>query len=80
MDMLIKTPKGEMNITYFCEMEYKRINTIMKLIEDEFGESLTISHPELRSFILDISNYIRRLPEMISEVLPDGYTLRLDDN
>lgn len=69
MDVIIKTPKGEMNVSYWAEMEYKRINTIMKLIEDAFGVSLTINHPEIRNFILDTSNHVRRLPDMISEVL-----------
>lgn len=67
MSILIKTPKGEMTLSYYCDMEYKRINLILKLIEDEFNVDLN-DHQELRHEILNISNFIRRLPSMISEV------------
>lgn len=66
MEALVKTPKGEMTLQFYCDSQYKRINLIMKLIEDEFGVSLN-NHPELRHYILDLSNFIKRLPQMISE-------------
>lgn len=67
LDAIVKTPKGEMTLEYYCNQQYKRINLIMKLIEDEFGVSLITNHPELRHQILDISNYTKRLPQMITE-------------
>lgn len=69
MDVIIKTSKGEMNISYWADMEYKRVNLIMKMIEDNFGVSLATDYPELRHEILDVSNFIRRLPSMINEVV-----------
>jgi len=71
MPILIKLPKGECDLNYYCEMEYKRINLIMKLIEDEFNVDLN-NHQNLRHEILNISNFIRRLPIMVSEVGPSG--------
>lgn len=68
MDIIVKTPKGEMDLVYYCNMEYKRVNLIMKKIEDHFGVSLITDCPELRHEILDISNFIKRLPSMVNEV------------
>ena len=67
-DILIKTPQGEMNLDFYCDMQYKKINKLMNLIEKEFNVDLN-NHQNLRHEILDISNFIRRLPNMINEVL-----------
>lgn len=65
MKILVKPPKGEMTLEYWADMEYKRINMILTLIEEEFNVDMN-QHPELRHYILDTSAYIRRLPQIIS--------------
>ena len=42
------------------------------MIEEEFGVKM-IDYPDIRKYILDSSNFIQRIPEMISEVV------RVDD-
>ena len=69
MNIIVKTPQGEMELSYYCDMQYKRINLIMKMIEERFGVSLSTDCPELRHEILTISNFTRRLPSMINEVI-----------
>jgi hypothetical protein len=66
-DVLFKTPQYETDFKTLCENQYKYINGLMGLIEQEFDTSMH-EHPELRHRILDISNFIRRLPSFISEV------------
>jgi hypothetical protein len=67
-NILVKNNNSEMNINDWAEIEYKRVILIMKLIEDIF--SVNLSHyPELRKSILDTGNFIRRLPESISDIL-----------
>jgi hypothetical protein len=39
------------------------------MIESTFSVSLEKDYPEIRHEILDISNFIKRLPERISEVM-----------
>lgn len=68
MKIIIKTPKGEMDLNYYSDMEYKRINLIMEMIEKQFDVTLSSDCPELRHEILNISNFIKRLPKMINEV------------
>lgn len=68
-DIYIITPQNcEMSLEKICYREYCKINNLMTLIEKEFSVSIN-DHPELRHEILDISNYIRRLPQLVSEVL-----------
>ena len=69
MNIIVKTPQGEMDLEFYCQKQYKRINLIMKMIEDQFGVSLSTDCPELRHEMLDISNFTKRLPSMINEVL-----------
>lgn len=64
----IKTDNSEMDFALMCEKEYLKINHIMHLIEKEMNISLH-DYPELRSHILDVSNFVKRLPSMISEVV-----------
>jgi hypothetical protein len=66
MQVLVKIPKGEMDLEYLCEMEYKRINGILTKIEEEFNTDMN-NHPELRHFILDTAAFIKRLPQTITE-------------
>jgi hypothetical protein len=66
--ILIKTPQCEINFDNLCDKEYQKINNIMNLIEKEFQTDMN-EHSEIRHEILDISNFIKRLPTMISEVI-----------
>lgn len=66
--ILIKTPQYEIEFSDLCQRQYKKINSLLGLIEHEFQTDMN-KHQELRHEILDISNFINRLPEMISEVL-----------
>lgn len=66
--ILIKTPQYEIEFSDLCQRQYKKINSLLGLIEYEFQTDMN-KHQELRHEILDISNFINRLPEMISEVL-----------
>jgi len=67
-NILIKTPQYEISLKDLCNKEYLKINHIMHMIENEFNVSLH-DYPELRGKILDISNFIRRIPSSISECL-----------
>ena len=60
-NILIKTPNCEMSLIDLCNKEYLKINHIMHMIEKEFNISLH-DYPNLRGRILDISNFIRRIP------------------
>lgn len=66
-EIFIKTPQCELSLEKLCYKEYCKINNLMNMIEKEFNISLH-DYPELRHEILDISNFIKRLPKMISEV------------
>ena len=67
-NILVKTPQCEMSLKDLCNKEYLKINHIMHMIEKEFDISLH-DYPELRGKILDISNFIRRIPSSVSECL-----------
>lgn len=66
--ILIKTPDREISLGNLCAKEYQKINNLMNLIEREFDTDMNL-HPSIRHEILDISNFIRRLPDMVSEVV-----------
>lgn len=66
--ILIKTPDREISLGDLCTKEYQKINNLMNLIEREFDTDMNM-HPSIRHEILDISNFIRRLPAMVSEVV-----------
>lgn len=66
--VLVKTPQYEIAFSDLCKKEYMKINNLLSLIENEFSTDMN-NHPELRHEILDISNFIKRLPDMISEVI-----------
>lgn len=65
--ILIKTPQYEITFSDLCNKEYMKINNLLTLIENEFSTDMN-NHQELRHEILDISNFIKRLPSMVSEV------------
>lgn len=67
-NILIKTPQYEILFDDLCDNQYKKINHIMNMIENEFQTDMNL-HQELKHEILDISNFIRRLPSMVSEVV-----------
>lgn len=67
-NILVKTPQYEISLDDLCDNQYKKINHIMNMIEDEFQTDMNL-HQELKHEILDISNFIRRLPGMVSEVI-----------
>ena len=66
--ILVKTHQCEIDFTNLCDKEYQKINGLMNLIEKEFSTDMN-NHAEIRHEILDISNFIKRLPSMISEVI-----------
>jgi len=66
--ILIRTPQCEIDFDNICNKEYQKINSLMNLIEKEFDTDMN-QHPDIRHEILDISNFIKRLPTMISEVV-----------
>lgn len=66
--ILFKTPQYEIEFKDLCEKEYKKINNLLNFIECEFSTNMD-RHQELRHEILDISNFIKRLPDMMSEVV-----------
>nr|DAN52310.1 MAG TPA: hypothetical protein [Caudoviricetes sp.] len=67
-NILVKTPQYEISLDDLCDNQYKKINHIMNMIENEFQTDMNL-HQELKHEILDISNFIRRLPGMVSEVV-----------
>lgn len=66
--ILIKTPQYEISFDDLCNKEYMKINNLMNIIESEFNVSMS-DYQSLRHEILDISNFVKRLPDMISEVV-----------
>lgn len=66
--ILFKTPQAEMEFADLCTTQYMRINELMNMIEREFETSMH-EHYDIRNRILDTSNFVRRLPDMISEVI-----------
>jgi|GEM_PF-2762761 len=67
-EILIKSQIGEMSFNFMCDKESRRINAILNMIEKEFNTSMG-DHPELRKYLLDTSNFIKRLPSYISEIV-----------
>ena len=66
--ILIKTPNCEISFENLCKKQYLKINNLMHMIEKEFGISLH-DHPDLRGEILDISNFIKRIPYLQREIM-----------
>ena len=59
---------GEVELSYLCEKECRKLRSLLYKIEEEFGVSLK-EHPQIRKEILDCSNFIQRVPNMVSEVV-----------
>ena len=66
--ILMKVPQYEISFEDLCLKQYKKINSIMNEIEKTFDVDLN-DYQELRHQILDISNFIKRLPNTVSEVV-----------
>lgn len=66
--IIIKTPQYEIELKDLCQKQYKKINNLLSMIEKEFSTDMN-NHQEIRHEILDISNFISRLPSMVSEVV-----------
>lgn len=66
--ILIKTPQYEIEFAHLCEKQFRRINGLLFAIENEFSTDMNL-HQDLKHEILDISNFIKRLPFMVSEVI-----------
>lgn len=68
-NVLLQIPvSGEMTLEDVCNKEYKKLRSLLYLIENEFDTKM-IEHPEIRKYILDISNFIKRIPFEISEIV-----------
>lgn len=67
--ILLQVPvTGEITLEDVCYKEYKKLRSLLYLIEEEFDTKM-IDHPEIRKFILDSANFISRVPDMVSEVV-----------
>lgn len=59
---------GEVELSYLCEKECRKLRSLLYKIEEEFDVSLK-DHALIRKEILDCANFIQRVPSMISEVV-----------
>lgn len=66
MKSKIVKAKGETEFVCFCQGQANNINSLLTMIEFEFNTKMS-DHQDIRRKILDISNYIKRLPEIILE-------------
>lgn len=68
-NILLEIPiSGEMTFEDVCNKECKKLRSLLYLLEEEFDTKMC-NHPEIRKSILDMSNFISRLPEWVSEVI-----------
>ena len=68
-NILVMTPSGcEISLGHLCNKEYLKINNLMHMIEREFKISLH-DYPDLRKEILNISNFIKRIPYLKTDIL-----------
>ncbi len=68
-NILLQVPiTGEITFEDVCNKEYRKLRSLLYLLEDEFNTKM-IDHPEIRKFILDSANFIKRLPDEISEIV-----------
>lgn len=67
--ILLQIPvTGEMTFEDVCNKECNKLRSLLYQIESEFNTKMT-DHPEIRKYILDSSNFIKRIPEMVSEIV-----------
>jgi hypothetical protein len=66
--ILIKTPQYEIEFSDLCNKQYKKTLQLLNLIEGEFDVSMD-DYQKLRKYILDLSNFTKRIPNMITEIV-----------
>lgn len=67
--VLLQVPiTGEMTLVDVCDKECRKLRSLLYLLEEEFQTKMS-SHPEIRKFILDSANFIKRIPSEISEIV-----------
>ena len=72
--VLLQVPvSGEMTLVDVCDKECRKLRSLLYLLEEEFQTKMS-DHSEIRKFILDSSNFINRIPEMISEIVRTDVT------
>lgn len=59
---------GEVELKFACDRECKNLHSLLYLIEKELNISLK-NYPNIRKQILDSSNFIKRLPDMVNEIV-----------
>ena len=68
-NILLQVPvTGEITLEDVCNRECRKLRSLLYLLEEEFNTKM-IKHPEIRKFILDSSNFIDRIPNMVSEIV-----------
>lgn len=68
-NILLQVPvTGEITLEDVCNKECKKLRSLLYILEQEFNTKM-INHPEIRKFILDSSNFISRIPIMVSEIV-----------
>ena len=66
--ILIKTPQYETSLENLRKKVYLKMNHLMPMSVRAFGISLH-NYPELRGEILNISNFIKRMPYLEREIM-----------
>lgn len=68
-NVLLQVPvTGEISLEDVCDKECRKLRSLLYLLENEFNTNM-VDHPEIRKFILDSSNFIQRIPNMVSEIV-----------
>jgi len=68
-NILLHVPiTGEITLEDVCDRESRKLRSLLYLLEEEFDTKM-IKHSHIRKFILDSSNFIQRIPSMVSEIV-----------
>ena len=68
-NVLMQVPvTGEITLEDVCDKECRKLRALLYLLEEEFDTKM-VDHPEIRKYILDSANFIKRFPNMISEII-----------
>lgn len=67
-NIFVKTPQYEILLEDLCEQQYQKTVNLLALIEKEFDTTMH-DHQKLRSEILNLSNFTRRIPQMVEDVI-----------
>ena len=59
---------GEAELKFVCDKECKKLYSLLYVIENELNINLK-DYPNIRKEILDSSNFIKRIPNMISDIV-----------